>query len=384
MGEEKKEEIIRKEAGEPECGTNAGKLCSELFKEKYNSEKIKAYILSFIDSDFPDFKPAYELWPRNEDGGFNKKFLETETPKLSGKIFRSLINIEKKAYENNVKFEVKNLDIYVRDKIRSFLRKPIKRPECGTGTNILCSQLFEQRYKEVVLAPDENRSFGKIKNLIFNIIKSGYFKYHEIFNLWTRDKYGDFDSKVLTDQAHGIFEYIKEELEKREKNARKKRTKHNIYSLDSYIRTILLAYFSDQVGYLRQDKPFRVKNRHIKYLSIYGKTPDITIDDLKSLAKKHLSIKEKDLLSKVRTVPGFRKAWFTIQKVEGKNRLIAHHTIEDRLEWVNFLTGTERDLGVKMAKSRSDSDLFDGHSLDYDDDTGRPIPVDSILEKLNR
>ena len=207
----------------PECGTNSGVICSELFKKKYGLEQMKNLVASVIEHDYsnPKLFKSFEMYSKDRSIAliFDDDFISNQANIFRQRILRSIRTTESQSEESDATFVILKLDRYVRSGVIRFLKEifPHRKAayECGTGEGLpLCTDLFRQEYWEKLPPPDENRSFGKLKVILFTLMKHEYFRFHEVFDDWKKEEGVGFDEKIFTDYCHGLFEHIAGELEK--------------------------------------------------------------------------------------------------------------------------------------------------------------------------
>jgi hypothetical protein len=372
----REENKTQKKEYQNECGTITGKLCSDLFKERYDIGRIRQLIRSLSREDISSIQ-----------GATDEKSLEREARHCSRRILKTLKANEERAEANNVKYVVEDIDRFVHSMVRDYLkedRKSNKEPECGTSTGIPCSQLFEQTYREVYEPPYEYLSFGKIKDVIVSLIKGKYFQFHEEFDEWPRDDEGRLDERTLSNYSQGLFAYIKGELVKREENARKRNDTDDIDSLDNYVRSIVVNWFLAATEKQRGVKKGGrlVAQDDVETIRVWLGNPQLTLEDLKILAEKLLTPETERLRSHIRRIPGYRKVWFSLRKdKKGQQRLYIHETYQDRVERVEFLTRTRRDDGGRWIRRKATTESFNYHDFTFDGKKGKLREIGTITLK---
>jgi hypothetical protein len=227
-----------------------------------------------------------------------------------------------------------------------------RKLECGAGTEISCTDLFRRRYYEKHDSSHKKRSFGKIRLLVFQIIKSKYFEFHEAFDGWSRDEYGNFDEKFINNQVEGFYELIFQIIKKREEEDKD----FKIDNIDGWVRRVVKNFIYDETKMHRQVRDRLVPNRMVEDLRVLLRKPDLTIEKLSSLAKKALSNEEEKLMNDINKIPGYRNVWFKIKTYKKEPRLYFCETYQDRIDKLDFLTITRRDLGSRRIITNSNYD----------------------------
>jgi hypothetical protein len=149
-------EQITEKYRQPECGKKVGKLCSEVFLEKYNKEKLKELLLELHEILSAKFPKLFRAWYINKQKNqINGGFLNNYSNQLFEHIKKRILYCEQNLIDyisynlRNTVFEL-TLEYLVPEdselnKIRRYLRKegPSKKVRCGKSEGVLCSDLFK-------------------------------------------------------------------------------------------------------------------------------------------------------------------------------------------------------------------------------------------------
>jgi hypothetical protein len=216
-----------------------------------------------------------------------------------------------------------------------------KKIECGAGTDISCADLFRKRYYEKYDSSSKKLSFGKIRLLILKLAKNKEFKFREAFDDWPKTKYGDFDEIFFNNQVEGFYELILQELIKREK----KDKEFKIDNIDGWVRRVINNFIHNETAMHRHVKKRLVSNQMVADLRVLLGKPDLNMEMLTLIAQKSLSIEVEKLKEDIKEIPGYRNVWFKIQIYNQEQRLFVCETYQDRIDKVEFLTATRRDVG---------------------------------------
>ena len=79
---------------------------------------------------------------------------------------------------------------------------------------------------------------------IVNLLKYQYYQFHEEFDEWPRDKYGNLEPIFLTNKCQELFEHVLSEFEKMERRLRRSGGERKIFNLQGYVETIIIGYLS--------------------------------------------------------------------------------------------------------------------------------------------
>ena len=365
-----------------ECGTNEESLCSRLFVRCYDgTEKIKRIILSFFHDSYSTYEIIFSQWPKDRTKKNVKgTFLNEKSIEFSRHIFSLLKDNEERAKENEIKFGIPDLHVYVRNRIKQLLddahrveKENQKVPECGINlgsTKIpLCSALFEKEYWEKYLSHSEKKSFGKIKNIVIALVNRKYFQLQKEMDDWPRDDIGDFSEPFFTNKCEEIFEHVKGKLLEAEENIRNDPTyRHAVLSLNAYSIRIIERYFTGiieaPIKYGGKRKSWLLVNeKELDFLRMKLSIPILTMDDLEALAQKPLSSDAKDLLTQIKRIPGYGDTYFKIKfyHYTRRDELFRSQTIEDRDRLLQDIMNQRLSLGYKrvMPKPKYDRPAYE-------------------------
>ena len=383
MSVKKSEEKSKNNSIRFECGTNEESLCSRLFVRYYDgTEKIKQIILSFVNDAYSTYEIIFEQWPKDKTKkNIEGTFLNEKSIEFSRHIFSLLKDNEERAKENEIRFGIPDLQVYVRNRIKQLLddahrveKENQKVPECGINldsTRIpLCSALFEKKYWEKYPSHSEKKSFGKIKNIVIALVNKKYFQLQKEMGDWPSDDIGDFSEPFFTNKCEEIFEHVKEELLAAEENIRNdpRPCRHAVLSLNAYSIRIIERYFTGiieaPIKYGGKRKSWLLVNeKALSFLRMKLNIPILTMDDLEALAQKPLSSDAKDLLTQIKRIPGYRDTYFKIKfyHYTRKDELFRSQTIEDRDRLLQEIMNQRLSLGYKrvMPKPKYDRPAYE-------------------------
>ena len=211
-------ENFREKNQQPECGKETGKLCSELFLERYDTEKIRDLLLELQVQLGPKARNIFGGSKINEQNNkVNADFLSNYSNKIFEHIKKRLLESE----ESLINYTSYNLHNTISDFVFAYLipndveRIRIKRHirtegstnkvVCGKSTGILCSELFKQTY-----------TTDRLVGLIYSF--KGSQKYNFIFDEWPKDEDGNFETEYITLRARTFQEEILGEIKRSETN----------------------------------------------------------------------------------------------------------------------------------------------------------------------
>ena len=186
---------------------------------------------------------------------------------------------------------------------------------------------------------------------------------------WPRDDIGDFSEPFFTNKCEEIFEHVKEELLAAEENIRNDPTyRHAVLSLNAYSIRIIERYFTSiieaPIKYGGKRKSWLLVNeKELDFLRMKLSIPILTMDDLEALAQKPLSSDAKDLLTQIKSIPGYRDTYFKIKfyHYTRKDELFRSQTIEDRDRLLQEIMNQRLSLGYKrvMPKPKYDRPAYE-------------------------
>jgi hypothetical protein len=161
----------KEESREIECGKRIGKLCSELFKEKYNAERIVKILLSLYK--MPSYHFAFTDFPRDKYGDFEEGYLNNFAKGVYEHVKQTLEN-----RDDDVGFFRYNLRSYVNAIFSNFLYssgKVTNKPKQQIVNDKILTELRidlnEPNLKTIDLMPLANKYLGEDERKLLDKIQ---------------------------------------------------------------------------------------------------------------------------------------------------------------------------------------------------------------------